>query len=190
MDQLALTKLLNEIELSNEQASANLFQYLYSQLKQMASRQLQHDNSDLQATGLVHEAFLKLFGNEHVSWKNRRHFFGAAAQAMRRILIDMARARATQKRGGDQIRVTFCEAILSQQHAVDFMELLDLDDAIRALEQEDSEMAQIVELRFFAGQSMADIAKILDTSLSSVERKWRVARAFLVSKLQKQMEDT
>lgn len=183
MDQ-ALTQLLNEVNHGDSEASSRLFSYLYTELKQIANRQLRGEKNDLQATGLVHEAFLKLFGKESTAWENRRHFFGSAAQAMRRILIDLARSRDAQKRGGDRLRVTFCEMMTPGKTQIDLSELLDLDEAINALEKEDAVLGQIVELRFFAGQTMQDIAGILDLSISSVERKWRLARAFLVEKLQ------
>lgn len=148
----------------------------------MAQNEIRGQRSDLTATGLVHEAFIRLFGSESTSWENRRHFFGSAARAMRRILIDKARARLTQKRGGDRLQITLFDAVHPSQ-ATTADDLLDLNAAIEKLESEDSTLSQIVELRFFAGQTMEEIAAILDTSLSSIERKWRLARAFLITQL-------
>ena len=180
----ALTQLLNEVNTGEPEALSRLFDFLYGELKGIARGQLRNERIDLQATGLVHEAFLKLFGKEQATWENRRHFFGAAAQAMRRILIEMARKRQADKRGGDRIQVTLCDVVADEKRQRDLSELLDLNDAITALEAEDEELGKIVELRFFAGQTMENIAEILDTSLSSVERKWRLARAFLIKMLQ------
>ena len=182
----ALTQLLNEANNGEPEASSQLFNFLYGELKGIARGQLRREKIDLQATGLVHEAYIKLFGTEQATWENRRHFFGAASQAMRRILIEMARKRQAEKRGGNLIRVTFCDAIAAESKQRDLSELLDLNDAITALEAEDAALGKIVELRFFAGQTMEDIAQILDISLSSVERKWRLARAFLVQNLQQE----
>ena len=180
----ALTQLLNEIQLGKAQAPDRLFTYLYNELKTIASQQLRGERKvELEATGLVHEAFVRLFGAEPASWENRRHFFGAAARAMRRIVVDVARSRSAQKRGGDRLRVTLNDGALPGVPSKDPSELLDLHEALNALEKEDESLSRLVELRFFAGQTMESIAEILGTSVSSVERKWRLARAFLVMHL-------
>lgn len=183
MNSYPLTQLLNQAHEGNAPARGEIFTCLYEELRQIANRQLRGERCDLQATELVHEAFLNLFGSQPTTWENRRHFFGAAAQAMRRILIDLARYRTAQKRGGDRLRVTFTDAMLVSKMEVNCHELLDLNEAIQKLEMEDAILGQIVELRFFAGQSMETISEILGISLSSLERKWRFARAMLVSHL-------
>lgn len=185
MDSHAITLIVNQVEAGDAEASTKLFKLVYSQLKDIAAGQMKREQFGLEATGLVHEAFLKLFGHAAAPWESRRHFFGAAAQAMRQILIDLARSRLAKKRGGDQIRITFCDQVGAQEKNVSLEEVIDLNAAIDALQQEDELLGKIVELRFFTGQSMEAIAQILDMSLSSVERKWRLARAFLVAELQK-----
>lgn len=182
MDKFAITRILKEVNLGGAEASSELFEFLYQELRTMAQNELRGQRTELTTTGLVHEAFIRLFGNESTSWENRRHFFGSAARAMRRILIDKARARSAQKRGGDRMQITFLDALNSHQNTT-ADELLDLNQAIEKLEAEDPNLAQIVELRFFAGQTMEEIAAVQDTSLSSVERKWRLARAFLIRQL-------
>ena len=140
----------------------------------------------MQATLLVHEVFLKLFGDGVPDWKNRAHFFGTAAESMRRVLVDMARTRNAQKRGGHRVQVTLSDHALGNVDSSNSLdEFLDLNQAIEKLEEEDESLAAIVKLRFFAGQKMETIARLLDTSLSSVERKWRLARAFLVDQVLK-----
>lgn len=168
--------------LNDPDASAELFNEVYRELKTMAQRQVVGERGDIQATLLVHEAFLKLFGDQQPNWQNRAHFFGAAAEAMRRVLVDLARARNAQKRGGARLQVTLAESLFGTE-ASSPDELLDLDHAIDLLQEEDELLARIVKLRFYAGQTMQDVAKITDTSLSSVERKWRLARAFLVDRM-------
>lgn len=126
---------------------------------------------------------MKLFAGDVPDWKNRAHFFGAAADAMRRVLIDLARMRKAQKRGGDQKQITLSDSSLGSNLSGLTDDFLDLNQAIERLEAEDEALANIVKLRFFAGQAMETIAELLDTSLSSVERKWRLARAFLVDQI-------
>lgn len=183
MDKLAITRILKEVNLGNPEASTELFEFLYQELRKMAKNELRGQRTELTATGLVHEAFIRLFGSESTSWENRRHFFGSAARAMRRILIDKARSRLAKKRGGDRLQITLHDALNSHQNTT-ADDLLDLNQAIEKLESEDVVLAQIVELRFFAGQTMEEIAAIQDMSISSIERKWRLARAFLIRQLQ------
>ena len=179
------TKILNEARGGDSLASTTLFDEIYRELKMMARRQVAGERGDVQATILVHEVFMKLFAGDVPDWKNRAHFFGAAAEAMRRVLIDLARMRKAQKRGGDRMQVTLSDASLGSSLSGLTDDFLDLNHAIEKLEEEDESLANIVKLRFFAGQTMETIADLLNVSLSSVERKWRLARAFLVDQISK-----
>lgn len=177
------TRILNEARHGSSDAATTLFDEIYRELKMMARRQVVGERGDVQATMLVHEVFMKLFGEDVPDWKNRAHFFGTAAEAMRRVLIDLARVRKAQKRGGDRIQITLSDASLGSNASGLTDDFLDLIQAIEKLEKEDEALANIVKLRFFAGQTMETIAELLDVSLSSVERKWRLARAFLVDQI-------
>jgi RNA polymerase sigma-70 factor (ECF subfamily) len=135
----------------------------------------------LQATALVNEAYLRLIDWKNVQWQNRAHFFGVAAQMMRRILVDYARARQTGKRGGDVMQVS-----LSEANGVAFSQasdLLALDEALAALEKLSPRQSRTVELRFFAGLSLEETAEVLGVSVASVRRDWDVARAWLFREL-------
>jgi RNA polymerase sigma factor (TIGR02999 family) len=135
----------------------------------------------LQTTALVNEAFLRLIDWENVEWRNRAHFFGLAAQIMRRILVDFARARRREKRGGDALLVSLSEAAgVAQEQSAD---LVALDDALHALEKLDPRQARVVELRFFAGLSLEETAEALKVSLSTVRRDWSLAEAWLYREL-------
>jgi RNA polymerase sigma factor (TIGR02999 family) len=140
----------------------------------MASERGDHT---LQPTAVVHEAYFRLCGSSGSRWENRAHFFGAAAQAMRQILIDHARRKASFKRGGDQIRVDLPEFAGKWEDQVE--ELLALDEALEALEARDSQMAEVVKLRFFVGLTIDEIASALDLSHRSVSRSWAGAKAWL-----------
>ena len=177
------TQILNEASLGSSSAAATLFDEIYRELKMMARRQVVGEQGDVQATMLVHEVFLKLFGDNAPDWNNRAHFFGTAAEAMRRVLVDMARKRKAQKRGGDCLQVPLSDSSFYNKSSESPDEFLELNQAIEKLESEDETLARIVKLRFFAGQTMQAIAELLNTSVSSVERKWRLARAFLVDQI-------
>jgi len=135
----------------------------------------------LQTTALVNEAYLRLIDWQNVEWRNRAHFFGRAAQIMRRILVDFARARDREKRGGDEIHVSLSEAAnVAQRLRPD---LVALDDALRSLEKLATRQARVVELRFFVGLSLEETAEALKVSLSSVRRDWSVAESWLYREL-------
>jgi RNA polymerase sigma-70 factor, ECF subfamily len=137
----------------------------------------------LQTTALVNEAFMRLIDWRNVEWQNRSHFFGLAAQIMRRILVDFARARRREKRGGDALMVSLSEAAhIAQEQSAD---LVALDDALQELEKLDPRQARVVELRFFAGLSMEETAEALKVSLSTVRRDWSLAEAWLYRELSK-----
>jgi len=174
------TKILNAASHGDPSAAAEILEQIYGELKLMAQRKVAHEHGDVQATLLVHEVYLRLFGGATVDWKNRAHFFGAAAESMRRVLVDIARERKALKRGGNRLRITLTESVIRSDSVTSHDVFLDLNEAIESLAKEDSTLAEIIKLRFFAGQSMTAIAELLDTSLSTVERKWRLARAYLI----------
>jgi RNA polymerase sigma factor (TIGR02999 family) len=174
-----VTRLLQRWSDGDAQAREEVLPLVYDELRKLAQAYLRRERAGhtLETSGLIHEAFLKLLGQEHVSWQNRSHFFGIAAQSMRRILVDYARRRGRTKRGGEAEIVVFDEA---WQAAVERPEeLLALDEALERLAEVDPERARLVELRFFAGFSHEEIADLMGISLSTVERRWRLARAFL-----------
>ncbi len=174
-----LTNILQAIGRGEHGASEALFTAVYDELRQMAVRRLAKESSGhtLQATALVSEAYLRLVGTEEKQWENRYHFFVAAAEAMRRILIDAARKRQRLKRGGGAKRVELTESKLVIFPVSD--ELLDLDEAIEKFQQVDPKKAALVKLRFFGGLSNQEAAEVLDIGLSTAERYWTYARAWL-----------
>ncbi len=160
----------------------DLYQLVYENLKSLARNRLQgeeHENQ-LQATSLVNEAYLRLMRHES-GWRDRRHFFGVAGEAMRRILIDAARLRNREKRGGKMARQTLSGIELPESEWD--LDLLDLDEALTELERQSAEHAEIVRLHFFSGLTFPECADLLGVSLSSVERRWRFARAWLRSRI-------
>ena len=130
----------------------------------------------LQATALVHEAYLRLVDAQHVNWQNRAHFLAISARLMRRILVDIARARRYQKRGGDPLQVSLSDALLTSEKGQD---LVALDDALQALAKLNERKSRVVELRFFGGLSVEETAAVLDVSPQTVMRDWKLARAWL-----------
>jgi RNA polymerase sigma factor (TIGR02999 family) len=153
--------------------------FVYDELRRLARQYLQRERSDhtLQATGLVHEAYLRLVDQSSLSWQNRAHFFAVAAKVMRRVLVDHARSHRAEKRGGDREKLEFDEALLpSGERAVD---LIALDEALRELERLDARQSQIVELRFFGGLTNEEIGEALDISPRTIKREWRLAKAWL-----------
>ncbi len=177
-DQPELTVLLHQVG-KQEEAQEVVLSLVYDQLRRIAQERMNHERAGhtLDATGLVHEAFIKLIGHEEVSWESRRHFYGAAAQAMRRILIDHARKRQSEKRGGDLGRVPLSVVDLAED--TDPTQVLALDEAMTALEVSDPRAASVVRLRFFAGLDVAETARILELSERTVMRDWSYARAVL-----------
>jgi RNA polymerase sigma factor (TIGR02999 family) len=158
------------------------FAVLYGELHRLAHGQLWRAGgaATLNTTAVVHEAYLKLSAAEP-RWNDRSHFLATAARVMRQVIIDYARAQATGKRGGELARVTLPEDVAAATHSLD--ELLAVDAGMRLLEETDARLARLVELRFFAGLTNAEIADVLALSERSVERDWRRARAFLVANL-------
>ena len=169
----------------DEQARDRLFTVVHPQLRQIAARLLQRERRDhtLEPNAVVNELCLRLLGSEPISYADRAHFFAIAAQTMRRILIDHARARVAEKRGGEQRRVPLSDAG-GWSAVVPSEQLLDLDTLLSALEQADPRAARVVELRFFGGLREEDIAEVLHVSIITVKRDWKAARAWLAARLQ------
>ena len=173
--------ILSAIEQGDPHASEKLLPLVYDELRQLAVQKLAHEQpgQTLQATALVHEAYLRLVGgNQAQDWQGRRHFFAAAAEAMRRILIDRARHKQTRKAGGGRRRLDLddIEPALEEENGD---RLLALDEALRQLEADDPRKAELVKLRFFAGLTAEQAAAALGLSTSTVEKDWAYARSWL-----------
>jgi len=175
-----VTQILDGLEGSNRrEVFDRLLPLVYDELRIIARGRLHHERQghSLQATALVHEAYIRMLAGDRPSWNDRGHFFSAAAEAMRRILIDHARKRGRAKRGGGRVQVTLGDVEVGA--GLPLEDLLALDDAIQRLEEQDPRMAEIVRLRFFAGLSVEETAKALEVSERTVKRDWAVARAWL-----------
>jgi RNA polymerase sigma-70 factor, ECF subfamily len=179
-----VTRLLIAWNEGDEAAVERLMPLVYAELRRIAERQFRRERAGhtLQPTAVVHEAYFRLIDQTRVTWKNRGHFFAIAAQAMRRILIDHARAREADKRGGNETVVSLDVGIASPE-PVDDVDLLALDEALVRLKTLDDAQAKIVELRFFGGLSIEETAEAMETSPSSVKREFRSARAWLFREL-------
>jgi len=181
--------LLKAWKAGDKSALDRLTPLIYDELRRMARRHMQKERPGptLQTTALVHEAYLRLANAKDLDWQNRTHFFALAAQIMRRILVDAARARIAVKRGGDAASLEHSEAIdldeiagsVSQKSA----EVLALDEALTELARIDARKARVVELRFFSGLTVEETAEVMQISPQSVMRDWRLARAWLVREL-------
>lgn len=174
-----ISQLLHELAAGRSEALDRLMPAVYDELHRIAHAQLRHedDGHTLNTTALVHETYLRLTGIEQIQWKNRAHFFAVAARLMRRILIDYARARHRDKRGGQAIRIPLAEdlaAPLDQAAA-----LLALEDALVRLEEQNARLCRVVECRCFAGMSVEDTGEALRISPATVKRDWAFARAWL-----------
>ena len=174
-----VTQLLDDLTAGKEEALDRLLPVVHGELRKQAARYLRRErgNHTLQPTALVNEAFLKLVEQRDVRWQNRAHFFGVAAQAMRRILVDHARAHRRLKRGGPAARVTLEDAMIAEQSRS--VDMLALDQALQRLEALDPRQARVVELRFFAGLSVEETAEVMAISPATVKREWSMARAWL-----------
>jgi RNA polymerase sigma-70 factor, ECF subfamily len=182
-----ITQWLDRWRQGDANARDHLFAVVQPELRQIASHLMQRERRDhtLEANALVNELCVRLLGNQPVSYQNRAHFFAVAAQAMRRILIDHARAKVTDKRGGEQQRVPLSD--LDGWHVLTPREdLIALDTALASLEGVDPRAARVVELRFFGGLREPEIAEVLGVSVITVKRDWKAARAWLVGRLQSQ----
>lgn len=178
-----LTSLLKAAGTGDHQAASDILPLVYDELRRLASAYLARTppGNTLQATALVHEAYMRLIGAEDPGWDGRRHFFGAAAQAMRNILVEQARRKASAKHGGGRQRFDIADADLATGPPAD--DLLALNEALTKLESTDPRKAEIVMLHHFAGLTLDETAAAIGCSLSTVEREWRFTRALLFSQI-------
>jgi RNA polymerase sigma factor (TIGR02999 family) len=179
----AVASLVDGARQGDEQALATLVPLVYDELRRLAASYLRRERpgQTLQATALVHDAYLRLLQDSQLSWQNRAHFFGIAARSMRQILIERARARHAAKRGGDRVRVTFDPGLI-----VTVREPIDveaLDDALTRLAALDPDLARVVEVRFFGGLSIDETAEAMGISPATVKRRWTLAKAWLARDL-------
>jgi RNA polymerase sigma factor (TIGR02999 family) len=185
-----VTRILSAIELGDPHAAGELLPLVYDELRKLAAQKIAQEaaGQTLQPTALVHEAYLRLAGAEHEShWDNRGHFFAAAAEAMRRILVENARRKQAVKHGGGQRRIPLEEFHHVTESPAD---LLDLDEALTRFAAEEPDKARLVQLRFFAGLSTPEAADALGVSLATAERWWTFARAWLYSELESGEENS
>jgi RNA polymerase sigma factor (TIGR02999 family) len=181
-----VTRILSVIEQGDPQASEQLLPLVYNELRELAAQKLAQERAGqtLQATALVHEAYLRLVDvDEAQHWDSRRHFFAAAAQAMRRILVDKARRKRTVKHGGQRVRINFDEALVVADEPR--QDLLELDELLEQLAGADPRAAELVKLRFFAGLTGEQTAEVLGISPRAADLLWAYARAWLFEKLQR-----
>jgi len=179
-----VTQLLLAWSEGDKSAEKELFNCVYRELQRLAHRYMLRENpgNTLQTTALVNEAYLHLIDRKQSTWQNRAHFFGLSAQVMRHILVDLARAKNYQKRGGEVRKVVLNEGLVMSKMKP--AELVALDDALNALTEVDARKSKVVELRFFGGLSVEETAEVLKVSADTVLRDWRLAKAWLLRELQ------
>jgi RNA polymerase sigma factor (TIGR02999 family) len=177
------SQLLAAYRAGDRGALDRLFPLVYGELKALAARRMRRERREhtLQTTALVHEAYLRIAGARGDGWSGRAHFFGAAAEAMRRILVERARARGRLKRGGDRRRLDLDRLDLAGEEGAD--DVLAVDEAVSKLAREDPRAAEVVRLRFFAGLDVPEIAAVLGVAARTVKREWVFARAWLLREL-------
>src|SRR5580658_9425268 len=178
-----VTRILQSMESGDAKAAEELLPLVYGELRKLAAAKMANEspNQTLQPTALVHEAWLRLTGNENVKWDGRAHFFGAAAEAMRRILIDNARRKRALRHGGGQQRLDIADVEIATSGKED--ELLAMDEALEKFALEDKQKAELVKLRYFAGLSVEEAAQILGVSIPTAKRWWAYARAWLFEEM-------
>jgi RNA polymerase sigma factor (TIGR02999 family) len=182
-EQVNVTRLLMELSNGNDAVIEELLPVVYDELKKLAASYLRRERSNhtLQPTALVHEAYLRLVDQTRVSWQNRAHFFGVAAQIMRRILVDHARQHQADKRGGEFQKMQLDENV---DKAVEISsELVRLDEALKDLAKSDEPLARLVELRYFGGLTFEEAAEVLGVSVMTAKRHWKLARAWLFDRM-------
>ena len=178
-----VTRILNAIEAGDLGATDELLPLVYDELRLMAAQKLSRERPGhtLQATALVHEAYLRLAGSQGQGWRSRTYFFGAAAEAMRRILVESARREHRLKRGGDKVRVALADQDVASEGSPD--DLIALDEALTELAEVDPTKAELVKLRYFAGLTIEQTAETLGISPASAKRQWSYARAWLYGRI-------
>lgn len=176
-----ITVILNRVERGDSHAAHELLQLVYDELRKLAAAKMARESSGetLQATALVHEAWLRLGGDQQPDWQNRAHFFGAAAESMRRILIERARRRKAQRHGGGLQRVDVDDSAIGIASPGGDDELMAVHEALDRLASHDARKAELVKLRYFAGLSVEDAAGVLGISIPTAKRDWAYARAWL-----------
>lgn len=182
-DSHQITLLLIDWSKGDEFALEQLMPLVYEELRQMARRYMRRQPAGhtLQTTDLIHEAYLKIAKQDDQNWQNRAHFFGIAAKAMRHTLVDYARSKHNQKRGGWQERVTLADdAAIAKDNS---REIVRLDEALKSLEQIDERRSRVVEMKFFGGLTIEEIAEVLKISPETVKRDWQFARSWLLREL-------
>jgi RNA polymerase sigma factor (TIGR02999 family) len=174
-----VTKLLGQWQGGDREALNALTPLVYNELRRLAQSYINRErgNHTLQGTALVHEAYLRLIDQRQMEWHSRNHFFALAAELIRRILVDHARAKVAAKRGGHNIKLSLQDAI--EPASNEDLDLVALDDALQLLARTDPQQSRIVELRYFAGLKIEETAEVLDISPATVKRDWTVAKAFL-----------
>lgn len=182
-----ITRMLKDWSGGNREALNRLLPYVYNELHRQASRYLRRERSDhtLQTTALINEAYLKLIDQREVEWQNRAHFLAVAAQAMRRILVDYARTRKREKRGGEDVKLQLDEAAINTPANEKSIDLVALDEALTQLAEFDERQARVVELRYFSGMTEEETAEVLAISPATVRRDWNMAKAWLHRQLTK-----
>ena len=184
-----VTALLQAWSAGDEQALDKLAPLVYEELHRTAHRYMARENSGhtLQTTALVNEVYLRLVNVRKVDWQGRAHFYAICARMMRRVLTDFARSRRYIKRGGDAVHLPFEEALFRRRE--DAPDIVDLDEALNVLASMDQRKTQVVELRFFGGFSVEETAKVLDISVETVHRDWKLAKVWLMRELSKEKPD-
>jgi len=180
MTEKPITKVLHELRKGGDESLNELLPLVYDELRRLANRYLSRERSGhtLQPTALVHEAFLRLFGQSDIEWQDRAHFFGLSAHVMREILIEYARSRNRQKRGGEfRTQIALDEAVVFTDRKE--LDIIAVDGALTKLELLDKKQARIVELKFFGGLTVEEIAEVLSISPATVKREWATAKLFL-----------
>ena len=180
-----VTLLLKEVANGNQEAVGKLIPLVYDELHRVAENRLRLERPDhtLQPTALVHEAYLKVVAQRDAKWQNRAHFFAVASSLMRRILVDYARGRLRDKRGGKQAKVPLEKVFVISRGRCD--ELLALDETLEKLAKLDPRQSRVVELRFFGGLTVEEAAKVLGVSSKTIKREWKMAKAWLYGELKK-----
>ncbi|MEZ5948426.1 MAG: ECF-type sigma factor [Planctomycetaceae bacterium] len=187
-----VTQILKQVEAGDPSSAEALLPIVYEELRRVAAEKLTQEKpgQTLQATALVHEAWLRLVDVDYVQhWSSRRHFFGAAAEAMRRILVDKARRRKRLKHGGDRQQITIQLAALSAAKDGDSL-VETLDEALSRFEQVNAVACELVKLRYFAGLSLADAGKALELSSRTADRIWAYAKAWLLREIQREASES